>query len=82
MIKAFSDAVGRQLPYEVVARRQGDVLDLTANPTLANKELGWKTERTLYDACEDLWRWTKNNPEGYGQQPPKEFVDELLEKRK
>jgi UDP-glucose 4-epimerase len=77
MIKAFSHVVGHDLKYEVAPRRQGDVLNLTANPTLANKELDWKTELTLEDACQDLWKWTKNNPEGYGQQPPKEFVDAL-----
>ena len=49
MVKAFSKVVGRDLPYEVAPRRAGDVLDLTANPTLANKELDWKTELTLED---------------------------------
>ncbi|KAI9836629.1 MAG: UDP-glucose-4-epimerase [Sarea resinae] len=78
MIKAFSKAVGRDLPYQVVGRRAGDVLDLTANPTRANTELGWKAEHTLVDACEDLWRWTENNPQGYRQSPP----PELLEKAK
>ena len=77
MINAFSKVVGRDLPYEVAPRRQGDVLDLTANPSLANEELNWKTELTLEDACADLWKWTENNPEGYNQQPPKEFVDAL-----
>ncbi|KAM0803116.1 UDP-glucose 4-epimerase [Usnea florida] len=81
MIKAFSDAVGRQLPYEVVGRRAGDVLDLTANPKRANEELGWKAERTLEDACEDLWRWTKNNPQGYRQSPPKELLEQLEKDR-
>ncbi|CAN9110195.1 unnamed protein product [Alternaria alternata] len=81
MIKAFSTVVGRDLPYEVAPRRQGDVLDLTANPTLANKELDWKTEFTLEDACADLWKWTENNPEGYEQQPPKEFLDALKNKK-
>ncbi|CAG5163322.1 uncharacterized protein ALTATR162_LOCUS6408 [Alternaria atra] len=81
MIKAFSNVVGRDLPYEVAPRRQGDVLDLTANPTLANKELDWKTEFTLEDACADLWKWTENNPEGYEQQPPKEFLDALKNKK-
>ncbi|KAI9894984.1 MAG: UDP-glucose-4-epimerase [Vezdaea aestivalis] len=80
MIKAFSTSVGRDLPYEVVGRRAGDVLDLTANPTRANTELGWKADRTLEDACEDLWRWVKNNPQGYRQDPPKEFLDELKKK--
>ncbi|KAL2051422.1 hypothetical protein ABVK25_008289 [Lepraria finkii] len=82
MIKAFSDAVGKELPYQVVGRRAGDVLDLTANPTKANTELKWKAERTLYDACEDLWRWTKNNPRGYRQSPPQELLDKLKQDRK
>lgn len=77
MVKAFSAAVGRDLPYEVVGRRAGDVLDLTSNPTRANKELGWKAQHTLEEACEDLWKWTKNNPEGYRQDPPAEFVEAL-----
>lgn len=77
MIKAFSHAVGRDLPYQVVARRAGDVLDLTANPTRANSELGWKAEKTLEEACEDLWRWTENNPQGYRQKPPQEMLDRL-----
>ncbi|KAF1928120.1 UDP-glucose 4-epimerase [Didymella exigua CBS 183.55] len=77
MIRAFETAVGRPLKYEVQGRRQGDVLDLTANATLANKELGWTTEFTLEDACRDLWKWTENNPEGYGQAPPQAFVDAL-----
>ena len=82
MVKAFSASVGRDLPYEVVGRRAGDVLNLTANPTRANKELGWEAKHTLQDACSDLWRWTENNPEGYRQQPPKEFLEKLQHQRK
>ncbi|KAK4952273.1 UDP-glucose-4-epimerase [Elasticomyces elasticus] len=82
MIKAFSHAVGRDLPYEIAPRRAGDVLDLTANPARANQELGWKAEHTLEEACEDLWRWTKNNPQGYRQQPPQEFVEKLKTSKK
>lgn len=81
MIKAFGKAVGRELPYEVVGRRAGDVLDLTANPERANLELGWRAERTLEDACEDLWRWTRNNPQGYRQSPPEELLEKLKEER-
>lgn len=71
VIKAFSKAVGRDLPYEVVARREGDVLDLTARPDRANKELNWKAELDMDDACRDLWKWTTLNPYGY-QEPPKD----------
>ena len=81
MIKAFSKAVGRDLPYQVAPRRAGDVLNLTANATRANTELDWKTKYTLEDACEHLWKWTENNPQGYRQDPPKEFVDKLVAAR-
>ncbi len=80
MINAFSKVVGRDLPYEVVGRRLGDVLDLTANPSLANKELQWKTQLTLEDACADLWRWVENNPKGYEQEPPAAFLEALKNK--
>jgi UDP-glucose 4-epimerase len=82
MIKSFNKACNKELAYEVVGRRAGDVLNLTANPTLANKELGWKAVRTLEDACEDLWRWTENNPQGYRQQPPKTLLDKVLASKK
>ena len=74
IIKAFSKVVGRDLPYEVKPRRQGDVLNLTAHPSLANEELNWKTELTMEKACEDLWRWVDNNPQGYRQEPPPELL--------
>ncbi|KAF3483053.1 UDP-glucose 4-epimerase [Arthroderma uncinatum] len=80
MVKAFSAAVGRDLPYEVAPRRDGDVLDLTSNPSRANKELGWKAQRDLHQACEDLWRWTDNNPQGYRQSPPEELLAKLKAK--
>ena len=79
MVNAFSKVVGRPLNYEVVGRRAGDVLDLTANPARANEELGWKTELTLEDACEHLWRWVSNNPKGYRQDPLEAFVKAVKE---
>lgn len=62
---AFCKAVGRELPYEIVGRRAGDVLDLTAKPDRANKELEWKAELNIDDACKDLWKWTTENPYGF-----------------
>ncbi|KAM5345212.1 hypothetical protein ACJ41O_011074 [Fusarium nematophilum] len=81
IIKAFSSVVGRDLPYQVNPRRQGDVLDLTANPKLANEELKWKTEVTMEEACDDLWRWVKNNPQGYRQDPPAELLEAVKAKK-
>jgi UDP-glucose 4-epimerase len=70
------------LKYEIVGRRAGDVLDLTANPARANEELDWKTELTLEDACEDLWRWVSNNPRGYRQDAPEELIKVVKESKK
>jgi UDP-glucose 4-epimerase len=81
IVKAFSHAVGRNLPYQVAPRRDGDVLNLTANPNLAKTELGWEAQHTVEEACEDLWRWTKNNPEGYRQPPPQEFLDAIWDNK-
>jgi UDP-glucose 4-epimerase len=75
IIKAFDAVVGRSMPYKVVDRRQGDVLDLTANPALANAELKWQTKLTMEQACEDLWRWVENNPQGYRQDAPAELLE-------
>jgi UDP-glucose 4-epimerase len=69
MIKAFSKAVGRDLPYKIEGRWARDVLDLTANPAKANKELNWTAKKTLEEACFDLWRFTQMNPWGY-EKPP------------
>lgn len=77
MIHAFNKAVGRDLPYKIVVRRAGDVPNLTADPTLANKELNWKAELTLEDACNSLWNWQSSNPnglEGFPADAPAETV--------
>jgi len=65
MIEAMRKVTGYSYPYEIVGRRPGDVPDLTADPTLAERELGFKATRSLDDMCRDLWNWQKNNPNGY-----------------
>ena len=65
VLAAASAAVGRELPYEVVARRPGDVAALYADPALAQSLLGWEAELELAQMCEDSWRWQSGNPEGY-----------------
>lgn len=92
-----------QIPYKVVARREGDVAACYANPSLAREELGWTAALGLDRMCkcwpsplaeglgrgypgggtphrsvadtplgplkgEDLWRWQKLNPSGFGAQ--------------
>jgi UDP-glucose 4-epimerase len=65
LLRAFEKAVGRELPYEVVARRPGDVASSYADPSKANAELGWRTTRSVEEMCADTWRWQSQNPEGY-----------------
>ena len=63
--RAFSDACGDDIKYEVTGRRSGDVINLTAKPDRATAELEWKTELDVAAACKDLWKWTTDNPFGY-----------------
>ena len=65
LLTAFGRVVGRELPYEVVARRPGDVASSYADVAKANAELGWATTRTVEDMCADTWRWQSQNPQGY-----------------
>lgn len=65
VVKAFAEASGREIPYEIVDRRPGDIATCYADPKLANEELGWTAERGIKEMCEDSWRWQSNNPKGY-----------------
>ncbi len=65
VIKAFEQASGRPVPYEIIARRPGDVAECYADPSYALQRLGWKSERGLDDMCRDAWRWQLQNPDGY-----------------
>src|SRR5665647_768504 len=65
VLHAFERAVGRALPYEIVARRAGDIAASYADPHRANAELGWTATRTIDNMCADSWRWQSQNPDGY-----------------
>ncbi|OYW78852.1 MAG: UDP-glucose 4-epimerase, partial [Polynucleobacter sp. 32-46-5] len=60
-------ASGKHIPYDIVARRPGDIAACYADPSLAERELGWKASLSIEKACEDSWRWQSGNPEGYGK---------------
>ncbi|MBW2509383.1 MAG: UDP-glucose 4-epimerase, partial [Deltaproteobacteria bacterium] len=47
------------------ARRPGDVAECYADPSLAERELGWRAERGLDAMAEDAWRWQAKNPDGF-----------------
>ncbi|KAI8980599.1 UDP-glucose 4-epimerase [Trametes punicea] len=65
IIEAMRKATGFDFKYEIVGRRRGDVPDLTADPSLAEKELGFKATEDLETMCRDLWNWQTKNPKGY-----------------
>lgn len=65
VIKAFEQAAGKPIPYEIVQRRPGDVATSYADPAKAERELGWKAHKTVADACVDSYRWQSTNPNGY-----------------
>lgn len=65
VIKAFENASGRNVPYQLSKRRPGDVATCYANPGLAERLLEWKAQRGLAVMCRDHWRWQQQNPEGY-----------------
>lgn len=65
LLAAASEAVGRPLPYEVVDRRPGDAVEVYADPSLAQSELGWKSTRSVAEMCRDHWRWQSAHPFGF-----------------
>ena len=64
-IAAFKRASNRDIPYEVTARRDGDIAEIYAKPDKAHRLLGWRATRTIEDMCRDHWRWQSANPDGY-----------------
>ena len=65
VLHAFEKACGKTLPYEIVARRPGDVAACYADPEKAARELGWRAEFDIERMCADAWRWQSMNPNGF-----------------
>jgi UDP-glucose 4-epimerase len=57
MVRAFSEASGKPVPYRIVERRPGDVAQCFADPSLARETLGWKAQLGIDAMCADTWRW-------------------------
>ena len=65
VVAAFELATNQHLPRTIGPRREGDVPAYYTDPSLAERELGWKTELTIEDICRDAWQWQAENPAGY-----------------
>ncbi|WP_075341149.1 UDP-glucose 4-epimerase GalE [Tenacibaculum agarivorans] len=57
IVKAFENTTQQNLNYKIVGRREGDVTAAYADTTIANEQLGWKTEKTLEEALLSAWKW-------------------------
>ncbi|MDU2585331.1 MAG: UDP-glucose 4-epimerase GalE, partial [Anaerococcus prevotii] len=67
VVKAFEKASGRDVPYEIGPRREGDIAKCFADAKKAKDVLGWIAENGIEEMCEDSWRWQSQNPNGYEQ---------------
>ncbi len=57
VIKSFEKVSGKKLNYRIVGRREGDIVQVWANPAFSNKELGWKAEKGLDEMVATAWKW-------------------------
>lgn len=65
LIDAFEKASGKKLPYEIVARRPGDLPEYYADAVYSKQILGWQAQYNVDRMCEDTWRWQSQNPNGF-----------------
>ncbi len=67
IIRAFSKACGHDLPYKIKPRRVGDIAACYADCSKAERELGWRAELSIEQACADSWRWQSQSPNGFSE---------------
>ena len=65
VLAAFEKACGKSIPYQVLARRPGDIPTSYADSGKAQCELNWHAKFAIEEMCTDTWRWQSNNPDGY-----------------
>jgi UDP-glucose 4-epimerase len=58
---------GVEIPYEIVARRPGDIAACFSEVTYARECLDWEAKKGIKQMCEDSWRWQTKNPNGYNE---------------
>ncbi len=65
VVNAAEAVSGKPIPYEIVARRSGDIATSLADPRRANDELEWRADRSIDAMLTDAWRWQSKNPNGF-----------------
>lgn len=68
VLHAYERACGKELPYEILERRPGDIAESYCDAGKAWRELGWRAEKGIEEMCADSWKWQSMNPEGYGEE--------------
>ncbi|RXZ36054.1 UDP-glucose 4-epimerase GalE [Oxalobacteraceae bacterium CAVE-383] len=69
VVRAYEKASGRAIPFEIAARRPGDIAACYADTALAASLLNWRASRDIDDMCADSWRWQSMNPNGFAVEP-------------
>lgn len=79
VVEAFARASGRDIPYDIVDRRPGDIATCFADTALSREQLGWVAQHDLDAMVTDHWRWQQRNPNGYAveQESAAGLVDPL-----
>lgn len=65
IVDTFKKISGRDIPYDIVPRRAGDIATVYADASIANNLLSWQATRDLATMIEDTWRWQSQNPNGF-----------------
>ncbi|WP_448552209.1 UDP-glucose 4-epimerase GalE [Thalassotalea montiporae] len=65
IVETFKAISGKDIPYQIVPRRAGDIATVFADATKAQELLGWQTQLNLNAMIKDTWRWQSSNPNGY-----------------
>ena len=65
VIHAFERACGKELPYEICPRRDGDIAETYCDASKAKELMGWEAQYDIDDMCAHSWKWQSTNPNGY-----------------
>ncbi len=65
VIHAFERACGKELPYQICPRRDGDIAQTYCDASKAKELLGWEAQYDIDDMCAHSWNWQSSNPNGY-----------------
>lgn len=67
IIHNYEKACNKKLPYVITDRRPGDIAESFADPSKAERELGWRATRGIEEMCRDSYNWQRKNPNGYSK---------------